>query len=144
MKKFISALAVAAALAVAPASSAKAAPVPTEERSIPVTCYFERWYPGWHFCKIPWTYSIKEECDWNRKHDHANWLKDPVCQRLYRRAYNRNIIFYTVKPGDTLWHIAEVFTGNGQNWRKIAKANNIKNHNIWPGMILIIKRDYSL
>lgn len=36
---------------------------------------------------------------------------------------------YTVKRGDTLSHIALRFTGNAMNYKKIAKANGIKNPN---------------
>lgn len=32
---------------------------------------------------------------------------------------------YTVKPGDTLWHIAEQTYGTGFAWKEIAKANNV-------------------
>lgn len=33
---------------------------------------------------------------------------------------------YTVKPGDTLYVIAEQFYGDGNQWQKIAQANNIQ------------------
>ena len=36
-------------------------------------------------------------------------------------------ITYTVKKGDTLWNIAQKFYGKGQDWKKIADANNISN-----------------
>lgn len=32
---------------------------------------------------------------------------------------------YVVKKGDTLWGIAKRFTGDGNNWGKIAKANGV-------------------
>lgn len=32
---------------------------------------------------------------------------------------------YTVKPGDTLWAIAQKYLGSGTKWREIAEANNI-------------------
>ncbi len=50
---------------------------------------------------------------------------------------------YTVKYGDTLWEIAEGYTGNGANWVQIAQANNITylpngNPLIVPGQVLVI------
>ncbi len=37
---------------------------------------------------------------------------------------------YTVQEGEGLWQIAEKTTGNGENWTKIAAANNITNPDI--------------
>lgn len=46
---------------------------------------------------------------------------------------------YTVKKGDTLWAIAKRATGNGMNYKTIAKKNHIKNPNlIYPGQKLVI------
>lgn len=36
---------------------------------------------------------------------------------------------YIVRDGDTLWSISKTTTGNGDNYKKIAKNNNIKNFN---------------
>lgn len=42
--------------------------------------------------------------------------------------------FYRVKAGDTLWDIAERFTGNPYNYARIALENNIENPDlIYPG-----------
>lgn len=42
--------------------------------------------------------------------------------------------YYTVKPGDTIYHIA---LDNGQNWKDLARWNNIENANlIEPGQVL--------
>lgn len=46
---------------------------------------------------------------------------------------------YRVRPGDTLWDIAERFCGDGTQWRLIAKTNNIDNpRNLRVGTILTI------
>lgn len=50
---------------------------------------------------------------------------------------------HTVEKGDTLWEIAEAYTGNGANWAQIAQANNISylsngNPLIMPGQVLTI------
>lgn len=50
---------------------------------------------------------------------------------------------HTVKKGDTLWEIAEAYTGNGANWHQIADANNVSymsngNPLIVPGQTLTI------
>lgn len=46
---------------------------------------------------------------------------------------------YTVKSGDTLWAIAKKFTGDGMNYKDIAKNNNIKNPDrIYVGQVLTL------
>ena len=46
---------------------------------------------------------------------------------------------YTVKAGDTLWAIAKRVTGDGSNYKAIAKKNNIKDPNkIYVGQKLVI------
>ena len=55
-----------------------------------------------------------------------------------------NTVTYTVKPGDTLWGIAERFLGKGSRWREIYYANRAiigANPNvICPGQKLTIKK----
>lgn len=55
-----------------------------------------------------------------------------------------NTVTYTVKPGDTLWGIAERFLGKGSRWREIYYANRAiigANPNvIRPGQKLTIKK----
>ena len=54
-------------------------------------------------------------------------------------AKPNNEKYYTVKKGDTLWAIAKKYYGNGNQYPKIVKANNIKNPDlIYPGQKLII------
>jgi len=38
---------------------------------------------------------------------------------------NRRAILYRVKPGDTLWSLADRFYGSGRQWQQIAHANGI-------------------
>lgn len=46
---------------------------------------------------------------------------------------------HTVVSGDTLWHIAKRYLGNGARYPEIAKLNNIKNPNlIYPGQVFKI------
>lgn len=48
---------------------------------------------------------------------------------------------YIVKEGDFLWKIATDVYGDGFQWEKIAKANNLTNFdNLTEGTILIIPR----
>lgn len=47
---------------------------------------------------------------------------------------------YTVQSGDHLWKIAVEVYGDGMNWVRIAKANNIENPNlIFKGQVLKIE-----
>jgi len=46
---------------------------------------------------------------------------------------------YTVAKGDSLWRIAEKIYGNGSDFKKIARANNISDpDHIRPGQELVI------
>ena len=46
---------------------------------------------------------------------------------------------HTVVNGDTLWHIAKRYLGDGARYPEIAKLNNIKNPNlIYPGQVFKI------
>lgn len=46
---------------------------------------------------------------------------------------------YTVKSGDDLWHIAEMFYKSGYNWIDIARANNLADPStIHAGNVLVI------
>ncbi len=46
---------------------------------------------------------------------------------------------HTVVKGDTLWHIAKKYLGNGNRYKEIAKLNNIKNPDlIYPGQVFKI------
>lgn len=50
-------------------------------------------------------------------------------------------LYYTVNPGDSLWHIAELWYHDGSQWPRIYEANRdqISNPNlIYPGQVLII------
>lgn len=50
-------------------------------------------------------------------------------------------IIYTVKPGDTLWEIAERFLGDGQKFREIMALNSLSSEVIYPGQILRIPQN---
>ncbi|MEW9096409.1 MAG: LysM peptidoglycan-binding domain-containing protein [Clostridiaceae bacterium] len=46
---------------------------------------------------------------------------------------------HTVVSGDTLWHIAKRYLGDGARYKEIAQINNIKNPNlIYPGQVFKI------
>lgn len=45
---------------------------------------------------------------------------------------------YEVKPGDTLWDIAEAVYGDGGQWTTIAEANGITEGSIYEGQMLAI------
>lgn len=52
---------------------------------------------------------------------------------------------YRVKPGDTLWDIAEEYAPKGTNWDEyifnIKRDNGLKNSVLQPGMVLEIVRE---
>ena len=45
---------------------------------------------------------------------------------------------YTVKPGDSLWAIAQATLGDGSRWPEIQKANSISGTTIHPGQVFNI------
>lgn len=45
---------------------------------------------------------------------------------------------YTVKKGDTLWSIAKKTLGDGNKYKEIQKANNLKDTVIYPNTVLKI------
>lgn len=46
---------------------------------------------------------------------------------------------YTVKPGDSLWAIAEKYLGNGALYSKIVKLNKLTDLTIHPGQTLLLR-----
>jgi LysM repeat protein len=63
----------------------------------------------------------------------------PVAKAATPAAKAANKRTYTVAKGDSLWRIAEKMYGNGSDFKKIAKANNISNPDlIRPGQELVI------
>lgn len=47
---------------------------------------------------------------------------------------------YTVRPGDTLWGIAQKILGNGNRYSEIMSVNNLQNGNIRVGQVLNIPK----
>lgn len=48
---------------------------------------------------------------------------------------------YTTVQGDTLWGIAQKYYGSGIKYKKIMKANRMKNTIVRPGMVLKIPEE---
>ena len=57
-------------------------------------------------------------------------IQSIVNSRLSGKTTTTNKRYYTVVKGDTLWAIAKKYYGNGSQYPKIAKANNISNPDI--------------
>lgn len=52
---------------------------------------------------------------------------------------SQEVARYVVRPGDTLWGIAEKYMGNGLGYHAIAEENHLSNPDlIFPGNQLII------
>jgi len=85
------------------------------------------------------TEDIKNDV-WNQiKLVDANWASDLVCDISIDPSLAPPQKTYTVKPGDTLWKIAQETMGNGNLYKKIVEANGIPNENlIHPGDVLVI------
>lgn len=49
-----------------------------------------------------------------------------------------NFTLYRVKPGDTLWHLAQRFLGYGPQYNEIMRLNRLTSDMIYPGQILKI------
>lgn len=45
---------------------------------------------------------------------------------------------HTVQKGDTLWSIAKKYLGDGNKYKEIQKANNLKDTIIYPGTVIQI------
>ena len=48
---------------------------------------------------------------------------------------------YTVKPGDSLWGIAERELGNGMRYEELKQFNGLSDYTIYPGQILLLPPD---
>ena len=97
--------------------------------------------------------------EWSGSYGNAvegNW-SDMVCRVLrfpteilgaYRPAYpaaqvtvaggGEDASVYTVRPGDSLWAIAERTLGDGARWGELMAANGLSGHTIYEGQVLII------
>jgi len=63
----------------------------------------------------------------------------PVAVRASARARAVDGSRYTVKPGDTLYHIAKVRYGDGKQWQQIASANpGVSPTSLKVGQVLVI------
>jgi len=48
-------------------------------------------------------------------------------------------LYHTVAEGENIWILAERFTGNGKNWKAIAKANKLGDKGtVQPGQTILI------
>lgn len=58
---------------------------------------------------------------------------------------NQNIssVVYNVKPGDTLWGIAQTYLGTGKKYYDIQNLNHLKDDNIHPGQTILIPQNLS-
>ena len=52
-------------------------------------------------------------------------------------------VVYTVKPGDTLWGISQLYLGTGKNYNEIQSINHLKDDTIHPGQTVLIPQNLS-
>lgn len=132
------------ALGVSSSANAENPPCDPEQSATgcfgPVTCDYERWYPGVDLCGGQrWSISIKEECTSAKLYNYSWWKHDALCQSFVPKKHYKPKT-YVVKRHDTLWRIAVRFTGDGHNWKKIAQRNHVKGTLIYVGQRLVISR----
>lgn len=63
----------------------------------------------------------------------------PGCGKRKPTIPDRRPKYIKVHRHDTLWHLAEKWTGSGHNWRRLAKLNHIKGTTIYTGQRLRIR-----
>lgn len=88
---------------------------------------------------------VRMEREPDRAERETRTLSDPdrrTPSEIERRTppSNAQVIHY-VKPGESLWQIADRYLGDGKHWRQIAKANADhvdKNNNVAAGVRLVI------
>lgn len=76
-----------------------------------------------------------------KKNDPLELTESGEKESVRPKPYTKRVLVYTVQPGDTLFHIAKEFYGDGEHWHKIFTANNkcIRDPNkIWPGQELVL------
>jgi len=52
-------------------------------------------------------------------------------------------VVYTVKPGDTLWGLAQEYLGTGKKFNEIQSLNHLKDDMIHPGQTILIPQNFS-
>ncbi|BED91721.1 MAG: LysM peptidoglycan-binding domain-containing protein [Candidatus Improbicoccus pseudotrichonymphae] len=68
-----------------------------------------------------------------------NTSSDNINQNTNEAPKNKtDFVEYIVKPGDTLWSIAQKFLGRGQDYRKIINKNSMLGNEIYAGQKLKI------
>ena len=53
---------------------------------------------------------------------------------------NKNYFEYTIQKGDTLWHLAQKYLGNGARYEEIKTLNNLSSDTIYAGQTLRIPK----
>lgn len=82
-------------------------------------------------------YGAKKVVFINNKRKNSAKNKVKQVKKSTRSTNKKKVTTYTVVSGDTLWHIAKRFLGNGNRYGEIVKLNNISNPNvIYVGQIL--------
>ena len=83
-------------------------------------------YIGWYY-NYPWDYVLRYVRD----------EKEETPEMPYEDA-KENEDYYIVKPGDSLWDIAQRFLGDGYLFPLLQQLNGLKDTNILPGMVLLL------
>lgn len=85
------------------------------------------------------SYGAKKVTIVPNKQSNKNVAKAKIKSKPPRTIEKPKVNSYTVKKGDTLWHIARRYLNNPSRYVEIAKLNNIKNPDrIYPGQTIKI------
>jgi hypothetical protein len=95
------------------------------------SCTFDKYLKNWHEMAENWGLSVYADAMTNMNNSLRNQLS-PKDKTLREGKW----VTYTVKPGDTLYHVTHRVAQNKISMDRLKKQNNIYTESIKPGMTL--------
>ena len=92
---------------------------------------------------------IPNNNDVNLPSNQNNWQQEnteiiktsQIIPNNFRENLNTSSVVYNVKPGDTLWRIAQNYLGSGKKYYEIQTLHHLKDDNIHPGQTILIPQN---